>query len=337
MSAHGLGPGSAGAPAGPGTDQGPGPGLLGLYAQHLSAPEPQPYAGPEQRHAAQLRAAEKFSQADAVVVGIGSGMSSSCGYDYYHRTPAFDGLLARFERAHGFSTLMDGFYHLFATNEERWAFYAALSHLAESAPVGDAYRTLARLLAGRAHAVITTNIDTQARRAFAPERTWLFQGDLGFLQCSQPCCDRVVPAGPVLEPIRAALQEQGSQAVTVPADLLPRCPECGWLMAPWVRDDGFLEGAAWQHAGTRYQDFVLSVLKECRHVVFLELGVGGMTPAIIELPFWNAVAAHANAFYLRINKGKASEPRQLAGRSLTVCADISETLDVMAAALGRAD
>ena len=69
-------------------------------------------------------------------------------------------------------------------------------------------------------------------------------------------------------------------------------------------------------------------------VLFLELGVGGMTPGVIELPFWDMTAHNDNAFYLRVNVGKVGEPRQLGERSLTVCADIADVMDRMCALLG---
>lgn len=51
-----------------------------------------------------------------------------------------------------------------------------------------------------------------------------------------------------------------------------------------------------------------------------------MTPSVIEIPFWRMVRANPNAFYLRINLGKASEPQQLDGRSLTIGGDIARVL-----------
>lgn len=101
--------------------------LMGLYAQHLGAAPSCRYESEAEYEAAVARAAELIERADAVVVGIGSGMSSACGYDHYHPALEFDegGSLARFRHAHGFDTLMDGFYHLYASNEERWAFLAA--------------------------------------------------------------------------------------------------------------------------------------------------------------------------------------------------------------------
>ena len=306
-------------------------GLMGLYAQHLSAAAaPAPSAA--DLSAAVEHAAELIAGADAVVAGIGSGMSSACGYDHYHRIPAFDDRFARFERAFGFSTLMDGFYHLYASNEERWAFLAEYIAFMEEAPVGAPYRQLRDLLADVPHFVLTTNIDGQVRRVFPEERTWLFQGDFGYLQCSQPCCDRIVPSA---DHICRIVDQLDGRLVATDPELLPRCPECGWLMASWVRDDTFLEGSVWRSAKERYEGFVSAALRECSRVVFLELGVGGMTPGIIELPFWSMTRANDNAFYVRVNTGKASEPRQLEGRSLTVQGDIAFVMDRLAELMQR--
>ena len=307
-------------------------GLMGLYAQHLGAERPRAYASEAAYEAALARAAELLDGADYVVAGIGSGMSSACGYDHYHPIQDFEegGRLERFRRAHGFDTLMDGYYHLFATNEERWGHTAAYVDYVESAPVGRAYRQLAALLAKKDHFVLTTHVDGQVRRAFAPERAWLFQGDLAFLQCSQPCCDELCSADAF---VRRALDAMGEAGVSVPSELLPRCPRCGWLMTPWVRDETFLEGSFWQAQRRRYEAFVSDALSSGGRVLFLELGVGGMTPGVIELPFWDMTARNDNAFYLRVNVGKVGEPRQLGERSLTVCADIADVMDRMCALL----
>ena len=306
--------------------------LMSLYAQHLGAAAPRALGDGAALEAAVARAAELLREAGAVVVGVGSGMSSACGYDHYHPIAEFGqgGSFERFRRAHGFETLMDGYYHLYATNEERWAFTAAYIDYMESAPVGRAYRQLASLLTSRDHVVLTTNVDGQVRRAFPDARTWLFQGDFAFLQCSQPCCVELWPAGPYVKEMLDAMGEDG---VSVPSELLPRCPRCGWLMAPWVRDEAFLEGSLWQAQRRRYEAFVSSALKGSGRVVFLELGVGGMTPSIIELPFWDMVARHDNASLIRINTGKRAEPRHLGERSLTICADIADAMDALCAVL----
>lgn len=77
-------------------------GLMGLYAQHLGAENVVVWPDGAAYAAAVERTARVLAEADAVVVGIGSGMSSACGYDHYHRIGEFDGggRFAPFENAH---------------------------------------------------------------------------------------------------------------------------------------------------------------------------------------------------------------------------------------------
>lgn len=305
-------------------------GIMGLYARHLGAEGFLPPVPQEELDDRCARAADLIGQAGTVVVGIGSGLSSSCGYDFYHRSDAFDGDLARFERRHGFSTFMDGLYHLFATNEERWAYLAALTDHLERCEVGEGYRLLRRILDGHRYTVITSNIDGQARRAFPEGRRWLFQGDFHYLQCSQPCSSRIVPAEPLIRPM---LEAMGGTGTSVAPDLLPRCPDCGWLMMPWVRDDGFVEGPAWREQRDRYQATVRAAMHADDPVVFLEIGVGEMTPGVITFPFWSMTQRHPHAAYIQINVGEREEPRHLAGKSLVVPGDATQCLKAIADAI----
>ena len=47
--------------------------------------------------------AERIAQADAVVIGGGSGLSSAAGYDHYHWSPALSEALAPFREQYGFT------------------------------------------------------------------------------------------------------------------------------------------------------------------------------------------------------------------------------------------
>ena len=48
--------------------------------------------------------AERIAQADAVVIGGGSGLSSAAGYDHYHWSPALSEALAPFREQYGFTS-----------------------------------------------------------------------------------------------------------------------------------------------------------------------------------------------------------------------------------------
>lgn len=57
--------------------------------------------------------AERIDQADAVVIGGGSGLSNAAGYDHYHWSPALSEALAPFREQYGFTSPLAGFYHCF--------------------------------------------------------------------------------------------------------------------------------------------------------------------------------------------------------------------------------
>ena len=300
-----------------------------LYVQTLDQPlPPQDTRNRDAFERKIERVRALLSGADAVVIGIGSGMSTAAGYDFYHESKLFDDAFGAFSNAHGFKTLFDGVYHLFPDNEQQWAFNAAVADFADALPLGEPYRRLARIVEGAEHFVLTTNVDGQVPRAFDEGRYWLFQGDMRFMQCSQPCDDEVVHDRRLIEHLLSATERGAGCPPRIPSDLLPRCPHCHRLMIPWVRDDAFLEGSLWRAQKAAYEAFLARRLVEgSGKVVFLELGVSSMTPSIIKMPFWDMVARNPHASYVEVNCAEAATPLQLGDRAMVITADIARVME----------
>lgn len=256
----------------------------------------------------------RIDEADAVLVGAGSGLSSAAGYNHYHWAPYFARALAPFREHYGFKSPFDGFYHLFSDYETQWGYYGAYIKAMQDAPTGAPYEHLARILAkaGKPFHMLTTNIDGQCQRVFPAERITSFQGDFDFLQCSQPCCDKLRDDHDLARALTANLDER----LAVPSELVPRCELCGRVMAPWVRDDTFLEGAAWREGIARYQAFLDQWADGGHRLLLLELGVGEMTPGVIKLPFWALAQNVPGVFYASANLAPTAPPLQLAENSL---------------------
>ncbi|MBS7106911.1 MAG: hypothetical protein KH060_05265 [Collinsella sp.] len=115
-----------------------------------------------------------------------------------------------------------------------------------------------------------------------------------------------------------------SAGFEVRSEDVPRCPHCGWQLVPWMRDDTFLQGAAWRESLERYEHFVRE--RGSSRVLLLELGVGEMTPGIITLPFWSMTAKLPNAHLLSVNISGDSAPLQLGNKEEAIRADLGALL-----------
>jgi len=263
--------------------------------------------------------AELIRHADAVLVGAGSGLSSAAGYNHYHRNAVFEANFHDFEEAYGIQSLFHGFYYIYSKPEQQWGFYSRYIKFMEDAPAGQPYIDLVEILKDKEYFILTTNCDIQIPKVFPEDRICQFQGDFRYFQCSQPCHDKLYESHDL---VSAMLDNM--EGLEVPAEWIPRCPECGWKMVPWVQDNTFLQGEAWQTAYQRYEDFVRKY--QGKKLLLLELGVGEMTPSIIKLPFWELTAKNENVFYACLNREASHSPEHLRERSLYLQGDLAETL-----------
>ena len=282
-----------------------------------------------------LRAA--LEEADAVVVGAGAGLSTSAGYSY--AGDRFRRYFYDFAEKYGIRDMYSGGFYSFDTLEEYWAWWSRCiycnRYVGWPVPV---YEALLRLVDGRDYFVITTNADHCFQRAgFEKKRLFYTQGDYGLWQCFGPCHSGTYDNEETVKSMMEAqgfakdaegifqAPEDGALKMCVPSDLVPRCPKCGRPMTMNLRcDDSFVEDDGWHNAATRYSLFLRR--HENRNVLYLELGVGSNTPGIIKYPFWRMTAENLNAVYVCINKGEAFCPKEIAGRSICLDADIGSVL-----------
>ena len=90
-------------------------------------------------------------------------------------------------------------------------------------------------------------------------------------------------------------------------------------------DDSFVQDEGWYAAAKCYDDFIRR--HKNLHILFLELGVGGNTPAIIKYPFWKYTQENPSAIYACVNYGEAYAPQEIADRSICINADIGKVLE----------
>lgn len=266
--------------------------------------------------------AKKIREADAVIIGGGSGLSSASGYNHYHWTAAMEKILGEFKEHYGFVSPFAGFYYCYSSYEQQWGYYSKYIRCMQEAPTGRPYLDLKEIIGEKPCFILTTNVDMQFHRVFAEQQICEFQGSFDYFQCSQPCNDRIYQNRNAIMKISECLKD-----FSIPAEIVPRCPECGRVMVPWVRDDTFLEGTVWKESVKRYQDFLKRHLgDENNKVLLLELGVGEMTPGIIKLPFWEMTAKNKNVFYACLNQEKSNAPEHLCEKSVYIAGDLVDIL-----------
>lgn len=254
-------------------------------------------------------AAEKIAAAEAVLVGLGAGMSAADGHTY--SGARFRENFGDFADKYGIQDMYSGGFYPFPTLAEFWAWWSRQIHLNRYADgPGQAYHALASILQGRNYFILTTNVDHLVQKAgLDKKRLFYTQGDFGLFQCSVPCRQETYDNKEVVEKM---VREQ--RDMKVPAELIPYCPHCGAPMTTNLRiDDRFVQDKGWHEAAERYETFVRE--NQTGRVLYLEIGVGANTPGIIKYNFWQQTLANPEAFYMTINQDDARFPRDLSGRA----------------------
>lgn len=275
-------------------------------------------------HSANLtRLKTALTDADAIVVGAGAGFSTSAGLQYGGER--FLKYFADFGEKYGFSDMYSGAFYPFPTLEEKWAYFSRMIDANRyNEPVGKPYEDLLSLLQDRDYFVITTNADHKFLLAgFDKQRLFYVQGDYGLWQCSVPCRQEVVE-----NKAQVKQMVQGQKDMKIPSELIPYCQHCGEPMTMNLRaDDRFVQPEGWYNASRRYADFLAA--NETRRVLYLELGIGNNTPAIIKYPFWRFTTMNPQATYACLNKDNIDFPAEIAERALGIQGDIGEVFVAM--------
>ena len=284
---------------------------------------------------------EKLSQADAVMIGAGAGLSTAAGYVYAGER--FSRFFSDFGQKYGFTDMYSGGFYPYPTPEERWAYWSRFIWVNRYMAVpGRVYQDLRSAIGGRDYFVLTTNVDHCFQRAgFDKKRLFYTQGDYGLFQCSKPCCHltwdnedtiraMVLAQGFEIGEDNGLILPEGRTALTsVPSELAPRCPNCGRPLTTNLRaDDRFVEDEGWQAAAAEYEAWVTAHRREA--VLYLEIGVGYNTPGIIKFSFWQQVYQNPKAFYACLNPDVAPVPEQIRERTLLIGGDASEAIRELA-------
>lgn len=264
---------------------------------------------------------QKINDADAILVGAAAGMSASCGYNFfYENDEIFYKYFGEFHKKYGFIGAFNGFYYRYPSREAHWAFLARLGYLEYECETGKPYYDLMNLIEDKTYHIMTTNQDFQFTRVVPEEKLSAIQGDSQYYQCSRRCHDEIYYNKEMVYAMNAAIDEN----LCIPTEMIPHCSKCGAEMEPWVRGYTFLEGKKYKEEYKKINEFLERHKDE--KILFLELGVGRMTPMFIQEPFWNLTYQLPQAFYITINPKDAILPEKLSKKGAAFKEDIAVVL-----------
>ena len=291
----------------------------------LSIREPSPYR--EQI----ATFARMVQDADCVLVGGASGLSAAGGGDFYYEDNAtYRKHFGKFAERYGFKGAFEGSFYRWPSAESRWGYLATFLDTTLNAPLRKPYKDLDAILGEKDFFVLTTNQDTQFVKIYSWDKVAEIQGDHRFFQCARCCSDEVWDSTePVTHMIRAMRDD-----LEVPSELVPRCPHCGGEAFPWVRGYGnFLQGSLYEEQYAKVSSWLEEHAQ--RKILFLELGVGRITPAFIQESFWELTAQLPRASYIAVNDKTQFLPRAIEDRGMAIRADIADALADVRKELGR--
>lgn len=287
------------------------------------------------------RPKHELRTADAVMIGAGAGLSTAAGLTYGGER--FERWFPDFAARFGIRDMYSGGFYPFPDDETRWAWWARNIYCNRYLdPPKPTFRNLLSVLEGKDYFVITTNVDHQFQRAgFDKSRLFYTQGDYGLFQSTDPKNRKTYDNEPwVMKAMEAQgfvrsadgvfrIPEDGTLRMSIPTELIPRCPDDGSPATTNLRvDDSFTEDEGWHRASAACAGFIREHTGQ--RVLYLEIGIGLNTPVIIKYPFWGLTAEQPEAVYACLNHGEAFCPEQIEERSICLDGDADELLVLLA-------
>lgn len=265
---------------------------------------------------------DHINDADAIVLGAGSGMSNAAGMDFwYEASPLFMKYMKDFYDKYHFKGLFNGFYNRFDSEEEHWAFLLKDLDMSRTIPPQKpTYEYLQKILATKPFHIITTNQDGLFKRFFKPENISEIQGSFEFFQSKNPHTDKqLYPSKPILDQLLPQIKDN-----RLPKELIPTSDVDGAPLIPWVRGPEFLEDQRYYEEYEKANRFIGKYRD--KKIVFIEIGVGRMTPMFIQEPFWEMANYLPHAFYVNFNPKDALTNPAIEDKSLLINGDTNEAL-----------
>ena len=267
-----------------------------------------------------LQAKQAIKQADSIIIGSGSGLSTAAGLLYSGEK--FEKDFREFIEKYHFDNLYSASFYEFKTQEEKWAFFAKMIKLNRynEKPL-KLYQELYEIVKNKEYFVLSTNVDGQFYNSgFDKDKIFEVQGDYSYLQCENACHNKLYNNKELVEKWL-----RNTKNCKIPSDLVMKCPVCGGNMDMNLRKDAnFVQDENWYRQSEKYEDFLSR--SKGKNVVLLEIGVGFNTPGIIRFPFERMTAISEKTTLIRINKDYPNPMLEIKNKTISFDEDTNKII-----------
>ena len=268
-----------------------------------------------------LHAKQAIKQADYIIIGAGSGLSTAAGLLYSGEK--FEKDFREFIEKYHFDNLYSASFYEFKTQEEKWAFFAKMIKLNRynEKPL-KLYQELYEIVKNKEYFVLSTNVDGQFYNSgFDKDKIFEVQGDYSYLQCENACHNKLYDNKELVEKWL-----RNTKNCKIPSDLVMKCPVCGGNMDMNLRKDAnFVQDENWYIQSEKYEDFLSR--SKGKNVVLLEIGVGFNTPGIIRFPIERMTANSEKTTLIRINKDYPSPMLEIENKTISFDEDTNKIIE----------
>lgn len=268
-----------------------------------------------------LQAKQAIKQADYIIIGAGSGLSTAAGLLYSGEK--FEKDFREFIEKYHFDNLYSASFYEFKTQEEKWAFFAKMIKLNRynEKPL-KLYQELYEIVKNKEYFVLSTNVDGQFYNSgFDKDKIFEVQGDYSYLQCENACHNKLYNNKELVEKWL-----RNTKNCKIPSDLVMKCPVCGGNMDMNLRKDAnFVQDENWYRQSEKYEDFLSR--SKGKNMVLLEIGVGFNTPGIIRFPFERMIAISEKTTLIRINKDYPNPMLEIKNKTISFDEDTNKIIE----------
>ena len=271
-----------------------------------------------------ISARQLIKNADAIVIGIGAGLSAAGGISYTTPELVKKWYPEYYEKGFRsiFSILGEYWRIEYTEPEIFWSYWARhIKNIRYDFPLTQPYIDLYEIVKNKNYFVILTNADGQYQKSqLDQDRVFAPQGNYQYLQCQLPCHQEVYDAKPYIEKMVKNMPSK----FAVRTEDIPRCPKCGRYLIPNLRcDDTFVEKPHMKKQ-KEYRKFIED--NKDKNILFMELGVGFNSPGVIRTPFDYMTYQIPKAKLLRINFSDDDVPREIKDKTLMIKGDLKTIL-----------